>query len=752
MARTAAFLPFTLVLLVLAFCPLAATGQQPLTVEAIFAHGPLVPTPSDQLSWSPDGRHLTYFDGGQLMDVDPGTGNAQVLVSAARMNSFQSTDGSEQDRDHRERYSMAGYLWAPDSQHILFDASGRLWLYDVRSGAGRQIVDTGSASGDDPKFSPDGSSISFIRNHGIAVIRLRDPGSPVLALAPASSPPAGAPDAVLNGAVDWVYEEELEVRSNYFWSPDSRNILFLQSNESAVPQYPLTDWIPDHAQVEWQRYPQPGDANPAVRVGVVGATGGPTTWIDIPLGAGDYIPRFGWVNRSTVWIEAVSRDHRHRAIFFAGADGGHARKMLEIDDRKFVDDDYDVSVGGGAIVLTSWNDGNAHIYLYSYSQARPLAGEARLDRQLTSGNFDVSAVYTVDPDRRLVTYASNEGNPLEQQVWQVNFKAERRQLSAGAGSHDASFSPGGNTFVDTYSTRATTPLVRLCPLQSGPPSDTGCRVFWQTRVLDRYRLQAPRQLEVKAHDGTTLYATLLLPAGATDPASVPLILNPYGGPHAQEVVNRWDGDLLFDNVLVEHGFAVLRADNRGMGGRGRAFAQAAYRNFGPVQLEDQLTVLDAALARYPQLDSRRVGWWGWSWGGSFTLYALTHSNRFRAGVAVAPVTDWRDYDSIYTERYLGLPSQNADSYRSFSVVNSAAQLHGRLLIAHGTGDDNVHIENTVQFVQKLLEAGIPYDLQIYPRKTHSIEGPDVRTSLYNRILAQFEMYLLKPLPADSGGN
>ncbi|MGH9562615.1 MAG: alpha/beta hydrolase family protein, partial [Terracidiphilus sp.] len=285
-------------------------------------------------------------------------------------------------------------------------------------------------------------------------------------------------------------------------------------------------------------------------------------------------------------------------------------------------------------------------------------------------------------------------------------------------------------------------------VQDGANSAGDCRVFWQTHALDAYHLQAPEQFEVKAHDGTTLYATLLMPAGAAAPATVPLVLNPYGGPGDQEVVNNWNhrGDLLFDNVLAAHGFAVLRADNRGMGGRGRAFAQAAWHNFGPVQLEDQFTVIDAALGKYPQLDPKRVGWWGWSWGGTFTLYAMTHSDRFRVGVAVAPVTDWSNYDSIYTERYLGLPTADADAYREFSVLNSAAQLKGRLLLAQGTGDDNVHMGNTVQFVQKLIEAGIPYDLQIYPRKTHSIEGADVRTSLYDRILAEFEMYL-KPDPA-----
>jgi dipeptidyl-peptidase-4 len=222
---------------------------------------------------------------------------------------------------------------------------------------------------------------------------------------------------------------------------------------------------------------------------------------------------------------------------------------------------------------------------------------------------------------------------------------------------------------------------------------------------------------------------------------VPLIVNPYGGPGVQTVTDRWGDALLFDEVLAQNGFAVLHADNRGMGMRGRDFAQAAYHNFGPVQLEDQLAVVDAALAKYPQLDSKRLGWWGWSWGGTFTLYSLSHSDRFRAGVSVAPVTNWRNYDSIYTERYLGQPSDNASGYNDFSVANTASSLKGHLLLVQGTSDDNVHIENVVQYVQKLIDAQLPYDLQLYPRKTHSIAGPDVRVHLFNRILNHFETYL-----------
>ena len=733
MKRAAAVLIPAILLFPLAALPVAAQSQaKTLTVEDIFAHGPLIGTPPKDLAWSPDGQHLTYLDGGELVDIAPGSERPHVLVSRAKISALAVGKASEQDNDHRDRYKMANYLWAPDSKHLLFDSNGRLWLYDLSNGTGLQMGFTGEASGSDPKFSPNGEFISFIRNHSLAVVHLRDPGTPTTLVAATSTP------GILNGEVDWVYQEELDTHSNYFWSPDSKQLAFLQMNETAVPQYPITDWIPMHATVDQQSYPQPGDPNPDVRVGVVASKGGKTSWIKLPIHAGqDYIPRFGWVDQKTVWIELVTRDQKHRDIYFADASTGQSHIVLQLLDEKFLNEDYDVYAAHGSIVLTNWNDGHKHIYLYQFEEGKTDA-TAKLQLQLTKGDFEVSDIYRVDPSRKEVFYASNEGSVLEQQVWQVNFDGERKQLSSGAGHHEATFAPIGASFADKFSSRMKPPLLQLCSIGQK------CDVFWSTRAVESYSFRPPEQLEVKVQDGTSLYATLLLPDGVTNPASVPLVVNPYGGPGPQTVANRWSDSLLFDQLLAQHGFAVLHADNRGTGMRGRAFAQAAYHNFGPIQFEDQMAVVDAALAKFPQLDGKRMGWWGWSWGGTFTLYALTHSDRFRTGVAVAPVTDWRNYDSIYTERYMSLPGEFSDGYKTFSVVNSASKLKGRLLLVHGTGDDNVHLENTVQFVQKLIEAGIPYDLQIYPRKTHSISGPDVRTHLYNRILTQFEQYLKPP--------
>ncbi len=256
----------------------------------------------------------------------------------------------------------------------------------------------------------------------------------------------------------------------------------------------------------------------------------------------------------------------------------------------------------------------------------------------------------------------------------------------------------------------------------------------------------PQFVDFRAEDGELLRGVILLPpAGAATEVNgkVPLILNPYCGPQGQSVRDAAHTLDPFDQVLAHHGFAVLKVDNRGTGNRGRKFATATFHHLGEVELRDNLAALDQALERFPQLDSTRLGWWGWSYGGTMAAYALTHSDRFRAGISVAPVTDWHNYDTTYTERYMGLPKDNAAEYEKSSIVKSAAKLNGRLLLVHGTSDDNVHMQNSIQFMDAMINAGRPFDLQLYPGKTHGIAGRQARTHLFNRMLWQWEQYLAK---------
>jgi dipeptidyl-peptidase-4 len=731
---------------------LRAQDNHPWTVQEIFGHGSLTGDPPEGISWSPDGSRATWIDGdGNLMQIQSRGTRPTKLLPYEKLAPLLNASISERDRDHRLRYDEPDYIWDPDSQHVLFDTNGELWQYNVSDGDGVRIGDSGMQSGDDPKFSPNGQYVSYLHQHNLFVQKPNRAGSP-LPLTAAQNP------AILNGEADWVYLEELDVRSNYFWSPDSKQVAYLQADESAVPQYPLVDWVPVHATVHLQRYPQPGDPNPSVRVGVVSVQGGPTRWLKIPISSGnDYIPRFGWVNPRIVWVETLSRNHQHLDLWFADVRTGEIRRVLDQSEPKYFNTTYNVHfVGDRQFLILSWRDGYTHIYRYTFDPANPLGAEAQLANQLESGDYEVFAVKAVDPSSQTVWYLSNQGDPLQQQVWAVQMDGSgKHQVTQIGGVHEPDFAPQGGSFIDTYSQKMSPPAVATCSA-SPASSEPTCATFWRSTPIQDHRLIAPQALMLTASDRTTkLYGTLLLPAGKSAPHSVPLIVNPYGGPGVDAMRDNWGGKLfLFDQLLAEHGFAVLHVDNRGMAGRGRAFEQVCYQNFGPPQFADQMASIDRVLRDFLQLDPHRLGWWGWSWGGSFTLFALSHSDSFLAGAAVAPVTDWRNYDSIYTERYMGLPSNDAENYRDDSDVTTAAELKGHILILHGTGDDNVHFANTIQYIQKLIEAGIAYDYNVFPRKTHSISGPDDRVELFNALLAHFERWLTpesKPQTASSGG-
>jgi dipeptidyl-peptidase-4 len=696
--------------------------------------------PPQNAVWSPDGKLLTFVASdaeigapGDIVQVDAATGKGSVLVTAAEIAKLGSDAISEKDADHRNRYSMSSFLWADDAKHLLLDQGGKLWLYDLTAKTGTLVVDTGAGSGDDPKFSPDAKSVSYIRNHNLYVHPVAGGSETALTTDSAAT--------LLNGEVDWVYLEELDVRSNYFWAPDSRAIAYLQMDEAKVPEYPITDFIGLHPTIDNQRYPQPGDPNPGARVGVVPAGGGATKWIDVPFRQNnDYVPRFGWVDAATLYIEAMTRDQKSRSLYFADVRTGQVREVYKDTDAKYLNVDYDVTMlPHGRFVASSWRDGYTHLYLYRYDERHPLSGPAKLVRKLTEGEFDVSAVDGFDAKTETLFYVSNQGDPLDSGLWGVKLDGTAPvKLTKEAGTHDTSVAPDHLHFSDLYSTYKTPFVGRVCAVGG----EGGCGTFWRSNEIPPAAGVESSIVSFMAADGVTkIYATLTMPAGKGDAASVPLIMNPYGGPLPTPAVHNGWSSPIFDELMAQHGFAVLDVDSRGGGGRGRDEQQVAYHDFGAVQFTDQMTALDQALARYPQLDAKRLGWWGWSWGGTFTLYAMTHSDRFKAGVAVAPVTDFRNYDSIYTERYMGLPSEDEAGYKAASVTASAEHLKGRVLIALGTGDDNVHMANTVQFLEPLIDAGIPYDLQLFPRKTHSIAGFESRNELFERILAQFETYL-----------
>ena len=743
-----------LVLLVFTFtCLIAQTpapsaqapqGQRELTIEDMYVPGGILGRGPEDVKWSPDGTKVSFVqrddtgDHGELYYVDVATGKSAVLVASGKLASLAppaSAIKDERKKEAAQRYSIAAYQWAPDSKHLLFDSMGQLWLYSLDNGTAVQLTSSNDESAD-PKFSPDGDRISYVRKHNLYVRTTT--GNEERQLTKDGN------DNLLNGEVDWVYEEELYSRSNYFWSPNGKQFVFLQMDEKDVPTYPITDWIPTHPTVDQEKYPQPGDPNPGVRLAVVGSNGGKIKWITassagaLPLNNDPnvLIPRFGWVRNGLLWAMALNRIQDRLDLYFIDVDSGKSQLMMTESTDAWIDMhpevDFKLLDSGDGYLWTSWRDGHNHIYLYRFDKQNPLSGPAKMEAQLTHGDWEVESVDGVD-QQGIVYFSANEGDWRQRNEFAVGLNGQNfHRISKQDGSHFADFDPkNAKYYVDNFSALTIPPSTSVCSV------DGACTAFWQPHSVEAYNLLTPKVVDFKAADGTTtLEGEILLPPPGGPMISngkVPLIVNPYGGPGAQTIRDFWIGYDLFDQILARQGFAVLHVDNRGMANRGKAFALPVKHHLGPVELSDQLAAVKQALEQFPQLDSSRIGFWGWSYGGTFTLYAMEHSDVFKSGVSVAPVSNWLLYDSIYTERYMGLPKDNEAGYKDSSPVNFAADLHGKLLEVHGTSDDNVHVQNTIQMVNNLINASKQFRLMVYPGKTHGIAGFAARTHLFHMI-------------------
>lgn len=737
-------------LLAAQFLSAQTAAPRQLTIEQIFSSGGVSGRLPEGLRWTPDQKSITYIqrdDSGehaQLWSVDPATGSKKILIDEEKLAKFAPPVESIKDdrqKDLITRYHVAPYYWAADSKHLLFIPHGQLWLYDLATGTAVQI----SPSPDpvrDPKFSSDGKRLSYVREHNLYVQGIEDRFPKQLTKsAKNDSEEQQADSNILNGEVDWVYAEELSVRSNYFWSPDNKQIAFLQMNETQVPTYPITDWLPTHPTVDMQKYPKAGDPNPVVRIGLVNSDGGKTRWISLTDDSDIYIPRFGWLNDTILWAQVLNRHQDRMDLYFIDAASRKSRKVMtesQPDSWVNVNDDFTVLESRGEFLWTSWRDGHTHIYLYSYDKNSPLSADAKLERQLTRGDFEVLGIQSVDAKSSTVYFNCNKDDPRQQQIYSVRLDgSDMRRVSKEEGFHNPTFAADGSAYIDDYSRSLTPDRYSICDTAAN------CHSFAELKTVDDYDLQPAKQLEFKAEDGTALYGQLLLPPAPAN-SKIPVILNIYGGPAAQVVLDEWEpwpgASQLYAHVLARDGFAVFSLDNRGTPNRGEKFSVAVRHEFGEIELRDQLTALDQLFANYPQLDRDRVGIWGWSNGGSMTLYALTHSTRFRAGFAIAPVTDWHNYDSIYTERYQGLPAEDPNVYAN-PITKFADRLSGALALAHGTEDDNVHLQNSIQMIDALVRAGKQFRFMAYPNKTHEIEGPEYRIHLFHMIEDHFKQQL-----------
>ena len=722
----------------------AAAQQRLLTLDDIYHPDRRVDFSGDVpagLAWLSDTHYLRTDrepGGGpaDLTAVDAVTGAAEPLVDGAALERALADLPGMSAATARRAARRPRLVWNADHSAAIMNLSNDLHLLERRGADDLRVrrLTRGPAAESMPSFSPDGRLVAFVRDHDLAVADVDTGRERALT-------EGGDGVRLLNGELDWVYQEEIYGRGNfkgYWWSPDSSRLAYLQTDESPVEAFTVVDHLPYRLGLEQTNYPKAGDRNPIVRLGVAPAAGGDTVWADL----GRYTPTdrllvsVGWTpdggrvafqvqNREQTWLDlnladpgtgAVTRLFRETTPAWVGVHG----------DPLWLED--------GSFLWLSERTGWKHLYRHE-ADGTP-AG------QITDGEWELRTLHGVDEESGRVYFSGTRRSPVGGDVYRVDLDGRNlTRLSERPGTHGARFSPGFTWYLDTWSDVETPPQVRLHAADDGAE----VRAVAENRVaaLGDYRLSRPEFLQVEARDGFVMEAMLVRPPDFDPGRRYPVFQHTYGGPHAQQVRNRWGGTAgLFHQLLAQHGIVVWVLDNRTASGKGAVSTWPVYQQFGKQELADIEDGV-AWLRGQPWVDADRIGIEGWSYGGFMTSYALTHSTSFAMGIAGGTVTDWRDYDTIYTERYMRTPQNNPDGYRESSPRFNAADLHGALLLVHGTMDDNVHLQNTLQFVYELQKAGKQFDLMLYPRSRHGITDPHQNAHL-RRTMLDFILEHLRP--------
>ena len=709
------------VFLLLLGTPLWA-GKKPVTLEAL---GTSRTVETINPVWSPDGSRYVYESGDRIREFVLASRATHELISLGDLRAAAKKTGQRRAPFSWEnrRVKESKIQWMPDGARLVVLAAGDLFLVDVSSGRWRQLTATEEPERD-PKVSPDGEAIAFRRGNELFVLDIATGKERRLTF---DSTPTR-----WNGRLDWVYPEELDLGTAFWWSPDSQQIAYLQFDVSRQMIYPHGDFLPAVPVFEPQRYPKAGTPNADVRLGVVPRSGGKTRWMSVGESEDTLLARVDWVpGGKSLLVQRLNRVQNRLDLLRADAETGKVKTLFTETDPFWINisDDLRVLRDGQRFLWSSERRGFRHLYLYRL--------DGQVQRELTSGDWEVEEVACVDERGGWVYYLSGETSPLERRLYRVSLDGSTKQLiTPEPGWHRVQMSPGCTYFADAFSSLKEPERKTLRSVEG---AEIAVLQAPDRRAAEEYALLPVEIVEVAGSRGEKLYARLIRPAKFKKGKKYPAVVMVYGGPHSQSVKNAWQG-LSFEQVLAHRGFVVWQLDNRGSSGRGHAWESVLYRRLGKEELEDQKRGV-THLVKMGFVDPARIGIHGWSYGGFMTLYSLLNAPEvFRAGIAGAPVTDWKNYDTIYAERYLGLPSENEAGYRASSPVSYAERLQRPLLLIHNLEDDNVLFQNTVQMIDALERAGKQFELLVYPQKTHGVSGP-ARRHMQAAMLAFFERTL-----------
>ncbi len=722
-----------LVLIVLLAIPAYSQKEKKaVSLMDVYANRDFYTMPIPDMQWMKDGKRYCFQKraagkkGTDLYTAEAATGKEEPLLETSSLK----TPGSD------EAFSYIEYTLSPDESRILFKISEQeIWrysttgtyvIYDLKAKVFIALPEHAEGLRN-VKFSPDGSKLGYVCKDEIYAYDFASKTETQLTF--------DAQEHVFNGRFGWVYEEEFSIIDGWRWSPDGKRIAYWQEDERQVPEFTMTDWMPQYNKLIPIRYPKAGDPNPIMKIGVVELAAKKTTWMDIGAETDIYIPRIYWTNDpKKLCIVRLNRLQNNIDVLMADAATGKSTAIIsETSSTGWIEieDDFIVFLKqSDTFIWPSEKTGWKHLYRYDYSGKQLNA--------VTSGDWEVTGVPGISEDEDYVYFVSTEVSPLQRHLYRAKMNGkDKKQLTTTDGYHNISLSPTGEYYMDSWSSMQSPSKIAFYD-EKGKE----VRVYKEAKpeAYASYKWQNREVTTFKTADGLDLYISILKPADFDATKKYPVYMDVYGGPGYQAVTDRWPQPV--HQWIAGEGFVVVQVDNRGGGARGTAFKHAVYKQLGKWEANDYIEAAKY-LATLPFVDKDKIGIWGWSYGGYMSaLSMLLGAEFFKAAVAIAPVTDWSLYDTIYAERYMQRPKDNPEGYKAGSCIEHADKLKGKLLIIHGGMDDNVHVQNTMQFIDRLEESGKDFDMRIYPNGNHGVVGSfESRIAMYNYFLNFFKKNL-----------
>lgn len=680
-----------------------------------------------------DGEHYTQIssDGKRIVKYSFRTGKEVGTVfdvTTARNCTIKSFDD---------------YILSPDEKRILIQTETKpiyrrsftavYYIFDVKNNKMTPLSEKGAQQV--PLFSPDGNQIAFVRNNNIYLVKL------LFGNSESQVTKDGEYNKVLNGIPDWVYEEEFGFNRAFDFSADSRMIAYIRFDESQVPlfsfplykgSYPSKDEYTNYPGTYEYKYPKAGEVNSKVSVHTFDIKSHVTRQMDLPLDTDGYIPRIKFTSDpEKLAIMTLNRHQNRFDLYMANPRSSLCKLAIRDEAEQYIKEQAysDITFYPEHIVMMSEKDGYNHLYLYT------IAGN--LVKQITKGKFEVKSFLGWDQQNNIFYYSSNEESPLRTAVYKIDAKGKKTKLSSRTGTNEAIFSTNQKYYINTYSSIQTPTLITIHDNKGKELATLLDNAKLKSQITE-LNLPIKEFFTFKTSDGVELNGWMMKPRNFDANKKYPVIMHQYSGPGSQQVLDRWnigsmsDGGM-FEAYMCDKGYIMVCVDGRGTGGRGAAFEKCTYLKLGVKEAEDQVET-SKYLSTLPYVDGSRIGIWGWSFGGYTTLMSMSEGTpAFKAGVAIAAPSDWRFYDSIYTERFMRTPKENGEGYQAGSAIARASQIQGKLLLIHGTADDNVHYQNCAEYSEALVQAGIQFDMQIYTNRNHSIFGGNTRNHLMNRV-------------------